>query len=210
MSVQTTGAQVAGIYQFTGLASKIGIGVIIGLIFSQFICGTKVDKVTTKSDTVVVQLPTVHDTTHGIQFVYLKAGNIKGIPKDSSPCPVFDVWQLPIDGDTLSLIGIDAKTQTIGVAFFSYRDSFLHVSSHDTTVIHISDSTVIHEVAKVAGLGYSLDGYFSTERFGAVLDGYYDKYHAFIGSRIRYQDPGSVWKKFGVEAGIGIQLLSSP
>jgi len=202
------GAQKAiGLGKFLDLGGKIGIGLIIGLLFSQFVCGTKNGAIEHiyHSDTLYTQ--PVHDTLTEVKWRTVAANNMHGIARDSSDCSVFDILQYPIEGDTISLIGIDCQNQSIALAFFSTKDTIIRIHTKDTTIVHEKDSVIIHEVSKVKGLGYNAGAFVSTERFGAVIDGYYDNYHLFFAPRLRYLDAGSLWNKLGFEAGLQINFL---
>lgn len=207
MSITNTGAKAVGIYKFVDLGGKIGIGVLIGMLLAVFACGTKQGSVEHIYHTDTVSKPAIHDTSYKDRWHSAEAHNLHGVAKDSSACPLFDIWNYPIGNDTLTLIDIDAKNQTIGLAFYMYRDSLVTITEHDTKIITVIDSVIIHEVAKVKGLGYHAGAFVSTERFGAVLDGYYENYHVFFAPRIRYLDPGNVWQKLGAEFGVQVNFL---
>lgn len=208
MSVKETALKVVGAKSFLDLGSKVGIGILIGMIMGGLVCGTKSGKIEHYITGDTVQHPDLKpDTVYVPEHHYLRAHDLHGIARDSSPCPEFDIQDFALDGDTLSLLGINAKTQTIEFAFFAFKDSLARIRYHDSTIIHTKDSTVIHEVAKTPGLGYTVSALVSTERFGAYIDGYYQNYHLFFGPRLRYLDQGNLWKKLGVEAGLSFTFL---
>lgn len=211
MSIKDTALKAVGVKQIIDLGSKVGIGILVGMLLGNFVCGTKQAGIEHYISGDTVQHPDLKpDTVYVAEYHYLRAHDLKGIARDSSDCPEFDLQDFAIDGDTLSLLGINAKTQTIDFAFFAFKDSEARIRYHDSTIINTKDSTVIHEVAKVPGLGYAIGALVSTERFGAYIDGYYQNYHLFFAPRLRYLDQGNLWKKLGVEAGVSIALLRAP